>query len=195
MTRTEKQSAQQRAKNGAPAKRVPSLAEHHQPWLQTSTKNWEQWPLKAVRVFQCEPEPGQVAYATPEEQKILERQQARRPEVGLPFIAVEVDLDYARFVPQHPDPVIGWQLVLNVFASANRTFVEGLLRQLYGATDGRFPEAELDFNFLVSVVQNLKPRDETEAMLATQIAVGQSASLQFAGPPCARDPTRDARHV
>jgi len=78
-------------------------------------------------------------------------------------------------------PVIGWQLVMDVFASANRTFVEGLLRQLYGVTDGRFPGAELDFNFLVSVVQGLKPRDETEAMLATQVAVGQSASLRFAG--------------
>ena len=91
MTSTDKREAQQREKDRGPAKPLPSPAEHHHPWLQTSTKNWEQWPTKAVRVFQCEPQPGEIAYATPEEQKILERQQARLPEVGLPFIAVEVD--------------------------------------------------------------------------------------------------------
>jgi hypothetical protein len=181
VTSTQKRSAQQDGKQRGPAKLLPSAAEHHRPRLQTPSKNWSEWPTKAVRVFRCEPQPGEVAYATPEEQKVLERQQARAPEVGLPFIAVEPEGDYARFVPEHSDALIGWQLVMDVFASANRTFVEGLMRQLYFATDARFPDAELDFNFLVSVVQSLKPRDETEAMLATQIAVAQSTSLRFAG--------------
>ena len=35
--------------------------------------------------------------------------------------------------------------------------------------------------FLVSIVQGLKPRDETEAILATQIAVGQAAAMRSAG--------------
>jgi hypothetical protein len=83
-------------------------------------------------------------------------------------------------VPEHLDAVIGWQLVMDVFGSANRTFVERMPRQLFSATDKRFPEAELELNDLMSIVQALKPRDEAEAMLATYITVTQSGMMRFA---------------
>ena len=134
-------------------------------------------PRKGVRVVECEIEPGTAAFTTEEERKVLARQRARAPDVALPYITVSWGGNELCFVPQHVDEAIGWQVLMDAFASTNRRFVEGLLKQLLAVTENN---SEQEFNFLVSIAAGLKPRDEAEALLATNIAVGQAWTMRWA---------------
>jgi hypothetical protein len=60
------------------------------------------------------------------------------------------------------------------FGSANRNFIEVLLRQIgYNARD------EGTASFILSVISGIKPRDEIEAMLATHLALVHTAAMKF----------------
>jgi hypothetical protein len=130
-----------------------------------------------VRVVECEIEPGHAAFATEQERKVLARQRARAPDVAPPRITIEWEGNEPCFVPQHVDEAIGWQVLMDAFATTNRAFVEGLLKQLLAVTENN---SEKELNFLVSIVTGLKPRDEAEALLATNIAVGHAWTMRWA---------------
>lgn len=131
-----------------------------------------------VKVTECKLLSGQTVLATEQERKVLARQQTRAPDVALPRIALKFEGNEPRFVPEHDDEAIGWHVLMDAFATTNRRFLEGLLEQMLYVTDHSI--AEKQFNFLVSIVAGLKPRDEAEAMLATNIAVGQMWTMRFA---------------
>ena len=80
----------------------------------------------------------------------------------------------------HPNERIGRLLLMNGVGTADSAFFDGLLTHvvnigLQGAgTDSR------GTNFALSVVKSIAPKDEIEAMLATQMAAVHMASITFA---------------
>ena len=81
----------------------------------------------------------------------------------------------------HPDPIYGQALLMSVFATSDVSFFAETLLQLAGASvqDGKVNEREL--NFMISVVKGIQPRDQLETMLAAQMAVVHSLTMNMTG--------------
>jgi hypothetical protein len=124
--------------------------------------------------------PGTAYEPTPEEQVVIEKFLARKAAKCAPRVAVtpqgerEVGISL-----QHPDKRTGWRLLLESTGTADMDFFMGLLNQLpVNNSDPAIAEREL--NFLLSVIQNVNPRDQVEAMLAAQIAAGHLMTMKSA---------------
>ncbi len=80
----------------------------------------------------------------------------------------------------HPNPIYGQALLMSVFATGEVGFFAEILSQLANASvqDGKINEREL--NFMISVVKGIQPRDQLETMLAAQMAVVHSLTLNMA---------------
>ena len=85
----------------------------------------------------------------------------------------EINLD-------HPDATVGEALLAEALGTTDLDFVEGLVRQIADAAapDRQFDEAKL--NFVLSLVKGVQPRDQLEAMLATQMAAVHLATMTLA---------------
>ena len=115
----------------------------------------------------------------PDERTALDTVCARRirtPRVTVSKVKgrMEISLD-------HPDPIYGQALLMSVFATSDVSFFAETLLQLAGASvqDGKVNERDL--NFKVSVVKGIQPRDQLETMLAAQMAVIHSLTMDMAG--------------
>jgi hypothetical protein len=80
----------------------------------------------------------------------------------------------------HPDKLVGEALVMDVLASADADFVNGIVSQLASASGRGQDISEHGINFMLSVIKGIEPRDQLEAMLAAQMAVVHVASMTFA---------------
>jgi hypothetical protein len=82
-------------------------------------------------------------------------------------------------VPDHPDAATGVILLAEALGTTDPDFVIGLVGQLADASSkgGKIPESDL--NFMLSVIKDIKPRDQLEAMLAAQMAGVHIASMNF----------------
>jgi hypothetical protein len=71
--------------------------------------------------------------------------------------------------------------VMESIGSADEQFVAGIIWQLTHASGRGGQEIdEVAFNFMLSVIQGVQPRDQLEAMLAAQMAAVHVASMTFA---------------
>ena len=79
----------------------------------------------------------------------------------------------------HPDRAIAYRLLIEALGTSNSDFVNGLLSQLAlcGSRDSEIDEAGL--NFMLSVIKDIKPRDQLEAMLAALMAGIQMTTMTF----------------
>ena len=82
--------------------------------------------------------------------------------------------------PDHPDEVVGHVLLADALGTADLDFLNGLLNQLASAHLHGGKVDHRAFNFMLSVVKDIKPRDQVEAMLAAQMAAVHQAILTFA---------------
>ena len=79
-----------------------------------------------------------------------------------------------KFLPQgfsidHPDPVLGEQLMAEALGVTDREAMDGILRQLVQASiNGNGPD-EVNLGFMISMMKSIKPRDGVEAMLVAQM--------------------------
>ncbi len=97
-----------------------------------------------------------------------------------PRVKVSMKGDVAQTSPDHPDPLIGRALLMEAFGTTDPSFWEGILGQLANAgTHGRIGD-ERELNFMLSMVIGVEPRDQVEAMLATQMAAVHMAIMTFA---------------
>ena len=84
----------------------------------------------------------------------------------------------------HKDKAVGEALLLAAFGATDKSFVEGLVRQVINvATQGRKPSDKGNdeaIDFTLSVITGIKPRDQVEAMLALQMAAVHNATATFA---------------
>jgi hypothetical protein len=76
----------------------------------------------------------------------------------------------------HPDYKLGTVLAMDAIGTGSHSLIKGLV-QLSG-TSKSLEECEL--NFALSMVKGIKPRDDTEAMLATQMAALHNATMTAA---------------
>ena len=68
-------------------------------------------------------------------------------------------------------------LLMDAIGTADDYFLEGLTQQLAAvADDGAATESNL--NFMFSVVEDIRPRNQVEAMLAAQMAVVHLAAME-----------------
>ena len=85
-----------------------------------------------------------------------------------------------RLAPDHPDAKIGTVRLMEAIGTGSFEVLDGLLSQLANAgSQGPKPD-ERGINFMLSVVEGIAPKDEVEAMLATQMAAVHMASMTFA---------------
>ena len=97
-----------------------------------------------------------------------------------PRIKVTKNDGVARFEVDHPNQAVGFALIMNALGTTDPSFLDGLLVQLANAgTHGRNVE-EREFNFMLSLVIGVEPRDQVEAMLAAQMAAVHNATMTFA---------------
>ena len=81
----------------------------------------------------------------------------------------------------HKDPATGGVLLLSSLGSTDTAFVDGLLDQIQAATRSGSSVNLQRYNFTLSIVQGLEPRDHTEAMLAAQMAAIHSQAVTVMG--------------
>jgi hypothetical protein len=121
-----------------------------------------------------------VHKVTPAERIAVNKHFARReakPQVRLKISKngsdPQIELD-------HPDKRVGQALIMDVFASADGDFVNGLVSQLADASLRGQDISDHGLNFMLSVIKGIEPRDQLEAMLAAQMAAVHVASMTFA---------------
>jgi hypothetical protein len=79
----------------------------------------------------------------------------------------------------HPDSAIGVVALMRALGTTDFDFYDGLIGQLVNASKER-EASERGTNFMLSVIKGIEPRDQTEAMLAAQMAAVHMASMTFA---------------
>ncbi len=97
-----------------------------------------------------------------------------------PRVKVSMKGEVAQTSLDHPDPLIGRALLMEALGTTDPSFLEGILGQIANAgTHGRTVD-EREFNFILSLVIGVEPRDQVEAMLATQMAAVHLAIMTSA---------------
>ena len=96
-----------------------------------------------------------------------------------PRLIVSTQGDTAKINPDHPDATVGTLAVMRAIGTADVEFFDGLMLQLVNAGKGQ-GSPEQAFNFMLSVIKGIEPRDQIEAMLAAQMAAVHMASMTFA---------------
>ena len=101
------------------------------------------------------------------------------------------DADKSRLVPDHRDEFIGKLLLADALGAADLDFSDGLISQLANAGAQHNKVDVQALNFMLSVVKNIKPRDQVESMLAAQMAGIHMATMRMmaeilksSGIPC-----------
>ena len=118
---------------------------------------------------------------TRKERELVEAFRKRR-ENAAPAVRFNVtqEADRVEIRNAHPDLAMGGLLFMQAFGTTNGEFAEGLIKQLADVVGkGKVPN-EADLNYMIAMVQCIAPRDETEAMLAAQMAAIHIATMTAA---------------
>jgi hypothetical protein len=105
--------------------------------------------------------------------RFLERRERKAPAAR--FKVEMSSKDIPTISGDHPEPDISYALWADALGTGDYEFSIGLLTQLADVSGKMSSKQEL--NFLVSMVEGIGPRDETEAMLATQMAAIHNATM------------------
>ncbi len=80
----------------------------------------------------------------------------------------------------HPDKALGQIALMKALGTTDDDFLAGLVKQLVDAgSQGSAPD-ESGTNFMLAVVKGIEPRDQVEALLASQMAAVHNATMTFA---------------
>jgi hypothetical protein len=77
----------------------------------------------------------------------------------------------------HPEPAISYILLADALGTGNHEFASGLLAQFADVARSGKVATNRELNFMLSVVQGINPKDETEALLAAQMAAIHDATI------------------
>jgi len=122
-----------------------------------------------TRVSEGEPRKISTANYEGEEADLLRRivdAQSKAPKlktVDKPNGKQSIELDCE-------DDAIGFVYLMESLGTSDAIFAETLLAQIGNSTTGDKKVNDAVLNFAVSIVQSIKPRDQLEALLATQMA-------------------------
>jgi hypothetical protein len=109
-------------------------------------------------------------------QRRVERN-AGRPSIRFKVSKSESDCEVGL---DHADEIIGHILYMDAVGSADWDFACGIMKQLAKASCRGNDADEEKLNFMLSVVKGIQPRDQIEAMLASQMASVHVASMAVA---------------
>jgi len=116
---------------------------------------------------------------TPREEAALNRFREGRAE-GIPRLkAIKAD-DGWIVKPDHSDEATGYFLLMEALGTTNLDFTNGLITQLANAGSKGGAVDVGSINFMLSIIQGIKPRDQIETMLAVQMAAVQMSIMTFA---------------
>lgn len=120
-------------------------------------------------------------FGTERERRVLSRNRQRsEAEVPAPRVKISNEGKVPTISPDHPNAAIGFQLLAEALGSTSEDFVNGLLIQIANAASPGQEPSESHLNFVLSVIKNIKPTNQIEAMLAAQMAVTHMATMTFA---------------
>jgi hypothetical protein len=97
-----------------------------------------------------------------------------------PKVKSAADANAVRLSPDHPEDLVGWALIMDAIGTTDFDFLDGILQQLAKLASVSGKPNDRDINFMLSVVKGIKPRDQTEAMLAAQMSAVHMASMKLA---------------
>jgi hypothetical protein len=80
-----------------------------------------------------------------------------------------------------PDKINGLPHLMDALGTTDMDFFNGLVDQLERATSRGAEVNEVGINFMLSIIKDIEPRDQLEAMLAAQMAAVHIATMTFAG--------------
>jgi hypothetical protein len=95
-------------------------------------------------------------------------------------VKVENSKDGANVLFDHPDQATATMLLLDMLATDEADFADGLVRQLANVGSKGKEISETNLNHLLSIVKAVGPRDEVESLLASQMAAVHLATMAFA---------------
>jgi hypothetical protein len=113
---------------------------------------------------------------TPREVEAVEKICTQRTE-GVPRLRIKKSAGKSSIVTERGDNLVGTALVMEAIGTTDLDFYGGFVMQLAKAS-GREVDEQL-LNFMLSVVKGIKPQDQTEAMLAAQMAATHLAMMKF----------------
>jgi hypothetical protein len=134
-------------------------------------------PKKTSSPTVLEPEPYKP---TPAEKVALSRYIARSDK--RPPVRIRVNRGKAGVTtqPDHSDLMTGSVNLMNALGTVSLPFMNGLLSQIVNVASHGSEPNEAGINFVLAVIDGIQPRDEIEAMLASQMAAVHLATMTFA---------------
>jgi hypothetical protein len=97
-----------------------------------------------------------------------------------PRIKVVKRGDSSVITPDHGDEATGHVLLMEALGTVDVEFFNGLLGQISSAGSHGLEPDPVGINFMLSVIKGIQPRDQIEAMLASQMAAVHMASMTLA---------------
>jgi hypothetical protein len=93
---------------------------------------------------------------------------------------VEMKSGVAHLSFDHDNQAVGLALVANAFGTGCSHFAVGVLRQLSDVSRTGAEVISTELDFMLTVVRGIGPKDETEALLAAQMAAIHNATMSAA---------------
>jgi hypothetical protein len=116
-----------------------------------------------------------VAYQLSTSERLVIEKHHARSNAETPALRLKVMEDGTSISVDHPNEAVGWTLLMERFGTTNLDFCRGLITQLSRMTSDGEKVIEEELNYAFSVVTEMRPNDQTAALLATQIASVQMA--------------------
>lgn len=116
---------------------------------------------------------------TDAEQEVLDRQQQRRRSRG-PAPGLKAKPGAALYSIDHEDPEVGWAAFKESLGTCDADFVQGIVSQLSSVARKGPGDGEEALNYMLAAVRVIQPRDEVEAMLASQMVSIHMLTMTFA---------------
>ena len=126
----------------------------------------------AERGAETEARPAPSYTPTGPERRAVERVWARQErKAPAPKFKVEMTGDRTvRISADHPEPHMSHVLLADALGTGDFEFASGLLGQLADVSRSGKAATAQELDFMLSLVRGFNPRDETEALLAAQMA-------------------------
>jgi hypothetical protein len=97
-----------------------------------------------------------------------------------PKLKISEKQGIAQLEIDHPDGAFGQLSLLRALGTTSYDFLNGTVRQLAELATLEQKVDQDTLNFILSIINGIRPTDETEAMLATQMAAAHVATMTLA---------------
>jgi hypothetical protein len=120
-----------------------------------------------------EPTPCETSFVASFHDKASQKPPAPELKIETKNDVNEIDID-------HPDQTVGLVMLMEAIGTTDLNFLNGLLAQLVDASSKCGEVNMEEFNFMLSVVKGVEPKDHLEAMMAAQMAAVHMKTMKFA---------------